>query len=204
MRPRAASTPPAPAATAGQAAVARPRRGWHYVPTATDRVLALTTPPPPEPPCAPPLWHAWFDGAAAPNPGRLGLGVVLQAPDGTQSEFSTRGDGTGCSNEAELQAACLALAHAHAAGARHLVLTGDSDFAVRHGTGADHTAVPRLVSLIGQLQHWMARFTHLEFRWVPRHRNQTADRLSRAALGLAAKPAPHPGKPTAARRRPAR
>lgn len=166
---------------------------------------ATVVPPAPAPDTAdsPACWHAWFDGAASPNPGKLGLGVVLRAPDGTQTEFSTRGEGTGCSNEAELRAVCLALGHAHAAGARHLVLTGDSDFAVRHGAGVDHTAVPRLAALIDQVQGWMKRFEHIELRWVPRHRNQAADRLSRQALGLPHKPAPHPGKslPTGRRRR---
>lgn len=166
-----------------------------------DTSDALTTPSPPAMDDTAALWYAWFDGAASPNPGRLGLGVVLQSPDGSQTVFSTRGEGAGCSNEAELQAACLALAQAHAAGARRLILTGDSDFAVRHGAGTDHTAVPRLVALIEQVQRWMARFEHLEWRWVPRHRNQSADQLSRAALGLAHKPAPHPGKPRAGKRR---
>lgn len=164
---------------------------------------ATAVPPHPTPDTADSTgcWHAWFDGAASPNPGKLGLGVVLQSPDGAQTELSARGDGTGCSNEAELQAVCLALTHAHAAGARHLILTGDSDFAVRHGAGLDHTAVPRLVALIGQVHDWASHFEHLEFRWVPRHRNQAADRLSRAALGLPHKPAPHPGKTRPAKRR---
>lgn len=162
------------------------------------RATALPAAPPPD---SPPCWHAWFDGAAVPNPGRLGLGVVLQSPDGTLTELSTRGDGIGCSNEAELHALRTALEHAHAAGARRLVLTGDSDFAVRHGAGLEHTAVPRLAALIAQVQAWAARFDQLEWRWVPRHRNQAADRLSRQALGLPPKPAPHPGKPAPPRQR---
>lgn len=149
-------------------------------------------------------WEAWFDGAALPNPGRLGLGVVLQSPDGQRVEYSTRGVGTGCSNEAELQALCAALSFAHDAGARRLVLNGDSDFAVRHGAGRATTEVARLVVLIEQVRAWALRFDLLELRWLPRHRNGDADRLSRQALGLPHKPAPHPGKPQRGRRRPPR
>lgn len=146
-------------------------------------------------------WEAWFDGAALPNPGNLGLGVVLQSPAGQRFEYSMKGQGTGCSNEAELQALCAALSFAHDAGVRRLILSGDSDFAVSHGARRATTEVARLVVLIEQVQAWVARFDVLELRWVPRHRNGDADRLSRQALGLPHKPAPHPGKPVQPRRR---
>ncbi|MBR0565915.1 ribonuclease HI family protein [Azoarcus sp. L1K30] len=139
-------------------------------------------------------WQAWFDGAAHPNPGVLGIGVVLQSPDGQRQEISRRGAGNGCSNEAEMQALCAALALSHAAGATRLVLRGDSDFAVRHGVGSTRTVAPRLKQWVDEALAWMARFEVLELCWVPRHRNGDADRLSRAALGLVPKPAPHPGK----------
>lgn len=142
---------------------------------------------------------AWFDGAALPNPGQLGLGVVLQAPDGQRFEYSVRGKGTGCSNEAELQALCRALSLAQEAGVRRLSLSGDSDFAISHGAGRAATAVLRLVVLIKEAQLLMAGFDRVELRWVPRHRNGDADRLSRLALGLPYKPAPHPGKSPRAR-----
>ncbi|AWI81474.1 ribonuclease H [Parazoarcus communis] len=145
-------------------------------------------------------WLGWFDGAALPNPGKLGLGVVLQSPDGSRVEFSERGEGTGCSNEAELQALCAALSLAHAAGVQRLVLSGDSDFAVRHAAGSAHTAVPRLMALIDKVQALAGLFEAVVWQWVPRHRNGDADRLSRGALGLVHKPAPHPGKALAAKR----
>lgn len=146
-------------------------------------------------------WQAWFDGAAHPNPGALGIGVVLQSPDGRRQEISRRGNGSGCNNEAEMQALCAALALSHAAGATRLVLKGDSDFAVRHGGGGTRPVAPRLTQWVDEARAWMARFELLELRWVPRHRNSDADRLSRAALGLVPKPAPHPGKLPADKKR---
>jgi len=145
-------------------------------------------------PLAPPanLWHIWFDGAACPNPGRIGLGAVLRGPDGQQVEISEPGGRAGCNNEAEMLALGRALEQALGAGARHLVVMGDSDFAVRHLRGEAHTGVPRLLALIDQTQALLARFASVRLEWVPRHRNPDADRLSRAAIGLPDKPALRP------------
>ena len=45
-------------------------------------------------------WRAWFDGSALPNPGRMGLGFVLQGPDGSVDEGSFVTREAGCNNEA--------------------------------------------------------------------------------------------------------
>jgi ribonuclease HI len=146
-----------------------------------------------------PAWQLWFDGCALPNPGRLGLGALLVSPDGRRIELSQPGSRHGCSNEAELEALSIALDRAHAEGARRLVITGDSDFVVRHLNGEKQTAVEPLCSQLRDLTVSLSRFEAVELRWMPRHRNRDADRLSRAALGLPDKPAPLPGRP----RRPA-
>ena len=137
-------------------------------------------------------WQIWFDGAALPNPGRIGLGVVLRGPAGERADFSGLAGTTGCNNEAELRALGKALDMAGASGARHLRIRGDSDFAVRHLRGEARTAVAHLDRLIGQLQVRLAAFASVRLEWIPRHRNPDADRLSRAALGLPDKPALRP------------
>ncbi|MDD3352918.1 ribonuclease HI family protein [Zoogloea sp.] len=145
----------------------------------------------------PPPWQIWFDGCAHPNPGRLGLGVVLIGPAGERLESSTLG-GSGCNNEAEMLALARALEMARTAGARQLHIRGDSDFAVRHVRGEHITRLPHLKTLIARVQDSLAAFEHARLEWIPRHRNPDADRLSRAALGLPHKPAP---RPVARRRR---
>lgn len=137
-------------------------------------------------------WQLWFDGAAAPNPGPMGLGGLLLSPAGERLELSRRAGASGCNNEAELLALGQVLDMAYAAGARRLTIRGDSDFAVQHLQGGAHTAVPRLVALLQRLSVSLGRFDGgVEFFWVPRHRNGEADRLSRLALGLnTAPPAP--------------
>jgi ribonuclease HI len=156
----------------------------------------VTRPAPLPPPAD--AWLIWFDGAAHPNPGRIGLGALLLGPEGQRMDMSEPGGRSGCNNEAELLALGRALEIALAAGARHLVVKGDSDFAVRHLRGEAHTEVPRLVGLIDGTRALLARFTSVRLEWVPRHRNPDADRLSRAAIGLPDKP---PLRPVSRRRR---
>ena len=134
-------------------------------------------------------WQAWFDGAALPNPGKIGIGALVISPAGERFEKSALAGCNGCSNEAELHALCTALELAHGAGARRLVVRGDSDVALRYVAGSDATAIERLVALVARAQEWLKRFDDVQLLWVPRHRNEEADRFSRQALGLPHKPA---------------
>lgn len=146
-------------------------------------------------------WQIWFDGCAQPNPGLIGLGALLLSPSGERIELSCPAGRSGCSNEAEVSALCVALAHAHASGARHLQIRGDSDFVIRHLRGEQRTAIAPLLSLVEQAEALLAGFDSVRFEWIPRHRNRDADRLSRAALGLPDKPAVIPGHGKPGRRR---
>ena len=137
-------------------------------------------------------WQAWFDGSALPNPGKIGVGALVMAPNGTRFEQSALAGCSGCNNEAELHALCAVLKLAHEAGARRLVVHGDSDVVMRYVVGPDTTEVARLVTLIASAREWLPRFEDIRLIWIPRHRNREADRYSRQALGLADKPAAAP------------
>jgi ribonuclease HI len=134
-------------------------------------------------------WQAWFDGSASPNPGKMGIGLVLQAPDGSVCERSFLARESGCNNEAELHALCALLELARDKGARRLQVHGDSDVAVRYANGSDATGIARLLILVRRSQALLGEFEEVSLRWIPRHRNGAADELSRRALGLPAKPA---------------
>lgn len=134
-------------------------------------------------------WQAWFDGSAKPNPGAIGIGVVLLSPAAQRWEKSERLAVGGCNNEAELHALCAVLELASLSGARHLLVRGDSDVAIRYVLGPDATEIAPLVALVARARAWLERFEDVQLRWVPRHRNAEADRLSRQALGLPEKPA---------------
>lgn len=129
-------------------------------------------------------WQVWFDGAAYPNPGKIGIGVVMLSPDGKQSEKCLLMPCSGCNNEAELHALSAAFAFAYEAGARCVIVRGDSDMAIRHVLGTDSTEIQRFAPLIAQAREWLGRFETAHLQWIPGHRNQQADRCSRTALGL--------------------
>ena len=127
-----------------------------------------------------------------PNPGKIGIGVLLVAPDGRREEKSALLNASGCNNEAELHALCAALDMASAVGARRLLLRGDSDVALRYVRGPDSTQIARLCLLVTEARERLRCFDEVQLLWIPRRRNGDADRLSRQALGLPPSPVPVP------------
>ena len=131
-------------------------------------------------------WRGWFDGSAHPNPGQIGIGALLCGPDGERVEISRRA-GHGNSGEAEYLALAALLEAAGRLGATGLVVHGDSQVvindvnlsvqAVAAGRGAkgleEHRQ--RVLALMSPLGA-------VSLRWVPRHRNGDADRLSQRAI----------------------
>lgn len=129
-------------------------------------------------------WQAWCDGCARPNPGQIGLGALLRAPDGSEHRLSQRSARNGCNNEAEGLALLATLQLALKLGARQLQVFSDSDVVVRLAQDASLPEALRLSPLFSEIRACMAGFGCLELHWLPQHRNTRADELARAALGL--------------------
>lgn len=142
-------------------------------------------------------WVVHSDGSAVPNPGRMGIGAVLLAPDGTRHALSRTTDERGCNNEAELMALTAALREAKRHGATALILYCDNSVVVEQLVGAPVRPVARLAAHFDAARLLMEGFERVELRWIPRHRNGEADALARSALDLPVKPA---GKPNHRRR----
>jgi ribonuclease HI len=141
-----------------------------------------------------PCWVVHCDGSAQPNPGRMGLGAVLVAPDGSRRMLSEAAPERGCNNEAELRALMAALQRLIAEGATAARLYSDNSILVEQLRGSgDGPPVARLAPLFDEARALLAGFARSSVHWVPRHRNAEADALARAALGLAPKPARKPG-----------
>ena len=132
-------------------------------------------------------WIIHCDGSAVPNPGRMGLGAVLLAPDGTRHVLSVAADVRGCNNEAEARALMLALHEAQAHGATALHIYSDSSLLVAQLGSPGTPPVLRLAALYAEVAALLANFSHTSLHWIPRHRNGEADALARAALGLVPK-----------------
>jgi len=132
-------------------------------------------------PPSPLLWRGWFDGSATPNPGRIGIGALLLGPSGERSETSRRA-GDGSSGDAEYLALIALLEDAARLGVAELVVYGDSqvvvhDMLLAAGAGARGLEHHRATALA-----LVAALGKVAVRWVPRHRNGDADRLSQQAL----------------------
>lgn len=125
-------------------------------------------------------WRAWFDGSAHPNPGRCGIGALLQGPDGARIEIS-RAAGHGNSSEAEYRA-LIALLEAAVENASHgLTIYGDSQVVVNDMNGPECEAAGTLRPYRSAAHALLARLRGVTLRWIPRHRNAQADALSRHA-----------------------
>jgi ribonuclease HI len=122
-------------------------------------------------------WRAWFDGSAHPNPGRVGIGALLAGPGGEQVEISRRA-GHGNSGQAEYRALIALLEAAVPLRPAELLVYGDSQVVIddvnrrgaRPATGLEGER-ERVDALIAQLGK-------VSLRWIPRHKNGAADRLS--------------------------
>jgi ribonuclease HI len=139
-----------------------------------------------------PAWTVYCDGSAMPNPGRMGAGVVITAPDGTRHALSQAGHAVGCNNEAELRALMLALGELKALGATAVRAYSDNSILVEQLGGTAARPIARMAALYEAARDLLDSFEAASLHWVPRHRNQEADALARAALGFGPKPPPRP------------
>jgi ribonuclease HI len=151
-------------------------------------------------PSSPDQWLIHCDGSAMPNPGRMGLGALLQAPDGTEHALSHAPHSVGCNNEAELRALMLALSEAQAHGAQSLRIVSDSRLLIDQLGSSGAAPIARLALVVEAARTQLQHFAAIEWQWVPRHRNGAADALARAALGAPPKVTPKPHTPRKKRR----
>ena len=129
-------------------------------------------------------WQIHSDGSAVPNPGRMGLGAVWTAPDGTRHTLSQVAPGIGCNNEAEVRALMAALRALQLQGADDLRLHCDNSVVVEQIGNPNAKPIARLAALFDEARALFNAFDHATLVWIPQHRNSEADALARAALGM--------------------
>lgn len=123
-----------------------------------------------------------IDGSALPNPGRMALGAVLQTPQGMRYTLSEDTRRVGCNNEAEALALLAALKILTAHHVQYAHIYSDSSILVEQLQAPHPKPIARLSALYAHARTEAQRFTAVEMHWIPRHRNQEADALARAAL----------------------
>ncbi|MBA4109631.1 MAG: ribonuclease H [Leptothrix sp. (in: Bacteria)] len=143
---------------------------------------------------APDHWTVHVDGSAVPNPGRMGLGVVMTDPGGQHYTLSQATHATGCNNEAELRALMAALEALKLRGVNKLCAYSDNSVLVEQLTDARSKPIARLAAMFDEARAMLSSFEQAQLRWIPRHRNAQADALAREAMGLPLKRLPKPSK----------
>jgi len=128
-------------------------------------------------------WQGWFDASCHPNPGRIGLGGVLQGPHGERLEL--RGaPGHGDSSQAEYLALIALLEAALAIRPARLVVRGDSQVVLDDVLQPAGQGARVLTQYRATAQRLIAQLGQVTLQWVARHRNSAADALSQQALAL--------------------
>lgn len=126
---------------------------------------------------------AHFDGASRGNPGQAGIGAVLLNPETGEILWEmSRSIGRRTNNEAEYLALIELLKHLSENAIRNVVIRGDSQLVVHQVNGDWRVKEPHLWPLCAQAQSLFQEVDAARLEWVPREKNQYADRLSNKAF----------------------
>jgi ribonuclease HI len=93
-----------------------------------------------------------------PNPGRMGAGAVITAPDGTRHTLSHASHAIGCNNEAELRALTLALEELKARGATAVLAYTDNSILVEQLGAPGARPIARMAGLFEDARALLGSF----------------------------------------------
>ncbi len=122
----------------------------------------------------------YTDGAAVPNPGPAGIGVVVLDETGKVVTTVSTAIGRTTNNRAEFLALIAGLKEALRLGAERVDLKLDSQLIVRQLKGEYRSK--ELKPLYKQTLQLLRKFKSYSIEHIPRGQNKAADALSRRAL----------------------
>ncbi len=123
-----------------------------------------------------------FDGGAVPNPGEMGIGIVLIENNKVIKKISEKLDGKGTSNIAEYTALSKGVSNALGLGWTDVVIEGDSKLVISQVTGLWRVNDEKLKPLHKKVKEKLSNFDSYELRHIPREDNSLADELASKAL----------------------
>lgn len=129
------------------------------------------------------LLELWTDGAARPNKGPAGIGVVGKVEGQAVFEFVEH-VGRSTNNAAEYTAVIQALRHAIDIGARRVLVRVDSMVVYCQYRDEWKCREQSLIALLGRVRELALKFDEFEILRVPREENREADRLAVAGALL--------------------
>jgi len=139
-------------------------------------------PPPNFDPAESPEFCIHADGGSRGNPGESGAGGGHLRFPGPDSQGIENLSGNSHHNEAEYQAAILALERALELGVKRVALFLDSELVVRQLRGEYRVREPRLKSLHNKARETLNRFSQYSILSIPREENRRADQLANEAI----------------------
>ena len=122
------------------------------------------------------------DGAAIPNPGSAGIGVILRNDKGKVVSEISKYIGYSTNNKAEFLALIAGLEKALELGAEHVDINSDSELIVRQLEGTYRSKLMK--QLYEQTISLLDEFKSYTVKHIPREQNKEADALSKRALRL--------------------
>jgi ribonuclease HI len=125
-----------------------------------------------------------FDGCCAPNPGEMGVGVVVYNEDNDIVIELSRRCGFGTNNQAEYNALIMGLEELLKIYNGPLTVQGDSELVINQMRGDWGTKNKKLVPLYNRAKYLEDKFQQIDYKYIPRTENKEADILSAQALGI--------------------
>lgn len=119
----------------------------------------------------------YTDGGCYPNPGKMGIGVVIYKDETILKKIS-KNLGKGTNNIAEYEALVHGLEEALKLGATTVNIFSDSDLMVNQIKGNYKVKPEHLKRLKEKALQLLNRFDSFEISHIPRERNSMANKLS--------------------------
>jgi len=117
------------------------------------------------------------DGSSHPNPGKMGIGIVIYKEGRILKEIS-KCIGKGTNNIAEYKALIVALKEAKKLGATRVKIFSDSNLMVEQICGNSKTKNVNLKRLKGRVLQLSKSFDSFKLTYIPREKNELANKLS--------------------------
>jgi ribonuclease HI len=124
----------------------------------------------------------YTDGAARGNPGPAGIGIVVEAEDGTRLWGGCAYVGETTNNQAEYRALIAGLRKVAEWGPARVDVFMDSKLVVEQVSGRYKVKNADLKPLVVEAQRLAAEFPAVSFSYVPRARNAAADALANRGI----------------------
>ncbi|PSL54455.1 ribonuclease HI/probable phosphoglycerate mutase [Saccharothrix carnea] len=122
------------------------------------------------------------DGGSRGNPGPAGYGAVVLDAAGAVLAERSEGIGVATNNVAEYRGLIAGLRAAAELGASEVDVRMDSKLVVEQMSGRWKVKHPSMQPLVAEAREVARAFDRVGYTWIPRERNQRADRLANLAM----------------------